>query len=154
MVRWVCPCREQSGIDQGLRVSHSLCFWNLVLGETFWPKPCRRICPADSGVTVSPLRNGVLQEMMKSIFPSGTEFRPQLAFQGLKSLKQALPRGVSRADHCQWGTCFASRSWTVCNVLRCLMTFLVLEGSFRTLVTCPLAPSTLLWATHSPRPLP
>ena len=69
MVRWVCPCREQSGIDQGLRVSHSLCFWNLVLGETFWPKPCRRICPADSGVTVSPLRNGVLQEMMEVYFP-------------------------------------------------------------------------------------
>lgn len=69
MVRWVCPCREQSGIDRGLRVSHSLCFWNLVLRETFWPKPCRRICPADSGVTVPPLRNGVLQEMMEVYFP-------------------------------------------------------------------------------------
>lgn len=68
MVGWVCPCREQSGIDRGLRMSHSLSFWNLVLGETFWPKSCRRICPAGSGVTVPPLRNGVLQYVMEVYF--------------------------------------------------------------------------------------
>lgn len=69
MVGWVCPSREQSGIDQGLRVFHSLCFWNLVLGETFWPKSRRRICPAGSDVTVPPLRNGVLQYVMEIYFP-------------------------------------------------------------------------------------
>lgn len=58
---WVCPCREQSGTDLGLGVSHILCFWSLGLGESFWPEPCRRVCPVGSGITVPPQGKEILQ---------------------------------------------------------------------------------------------